>query len=49
MLAYQISNKIKAGLFMVGQEKDGSIKWVGSKECWDRAENFDKFRELQNY
>jgi len=33
--AYEIKNKIKAGLIMCGQNTNGEIEWLGDRQKWD--------------
>lgn len=42
MLAYELNNKIKAGLTLCGQDEDGELEWVGDEKMWKLAEELNK-------
>ena len=37
MYAYQLLAKFEAGLLLCGQDNDGELEWLGSREQFQRA------------
>jgi hypothetical protein len=43
--AYEILCRDKAGLALCGQDDDGDLEWVGTREKWAEAERLESYYE----
>jgi len=46
MKAYELKAIFEAGLQLCGQEEDGSLQFLGTKEQWQRAFTTIKFNSI---